>query len=252
MKYILSIFFIVLSFLCCSDKKERNVKIYADDPSAVVRTAKSSTSLKFAVAPVISPKSSFAYYSRLIKYIQERLGIEIEQVFFRSYIDTNNAIKSNECDIAIICTGSYLMDRESMKILVVPQIRDKTTYNSYIIVNSKININNFDELKNHSFAFTDPLSLTGYLYVKYLLTTKNLKPSDYFNRVVYTSSHDKSIELIVNGLVDGASVDSIVYDMLADSNKDIKDNTRVIDISPDFGMPPVVTKINIDTNIFQN
>lgn len=249
MKYLAIIVLFILIFSSCSKKEEKNISMFEDNVSPSYNKKVINRQIRIAIAPILSPKSNLQYYNKFLNYIEKMLDVHIDVRSYKSYTDTNNAIKNAECDIAFVCTGSYLKGRDFMRILVVPQINGKSTYNSYVIVNVKTGIHNFDGLRNHSFAFTDPLSLSGYFYVVYKLKNNNTSLSRYFSKVVYTSSHDKSIELVTNGLIDGASVDSIIYDSLSISNVDIKKNTRIIDISPDFGIPPLVTRKDIDENI---
>ncbi len=37
-------------------------------------------------------------------------------------------------------------------------------------------------------------------------------PGEFFRRTFYTSSHEKSIESVANGLADGAAVDSLIFE----------------------------------------
>ncbi|MBI3361933.1 MAG: PhnD/SsuA/transferrin family substrate-binding protein, partial [Chloroflexi bacterium] len=56
----------------------------------------------------------------------------------------------------------------------------------------------------------------------------------------FTYSHDNSIRAVASKLVDGAAVDSLVYEALLASNDNLRTQTRILEKSPPFGMPPVV------------
>jgi phosphonate transport system substrate-binding protein len=90
------------------------------------------------------------------------------------------------------------------------------------------------------FAFTDPLSNTGYLYPLSLLQGLGQQPESFFGRTIFTYSHDRSMAAVQEGLADGASVDGLVYELAAGRNPEIGAQTRVIWESHDFGIPPVV------------
>ncbi|MGQ9745394.1 MAG: PhnD/SsuA/transferrin family substrate-binding protein [Dissulfurimicrobium sp.] len=73
-----------------------------------------------------------------------------------------------------------------------------------------------------------------------LVKAKCLQLQDFFKRTFFTYSHDRSIQAVVQGIADGASVDSIIYENAIRKDKGIAQKTRVILTSQAFGMPPVV------------
>ena len=62
----------------------------------------------------------------------------------------------------------------------------------------------------------------------------------YFGSTRFTRSHDRSVEAVVKGLVDGAAVDSLVFESLAARDPALKAKVRVVHRSPPFGVMPVV------------
>ncbi|MHC4340935.1 MAG: PhnD/SsuA/transferrin family substrate-binding protein, partial [Planctomycetota bacterium] len=61
-----------------------------------------------------------------------------------------------------------------------------------------------------------------------------------------TGSHDRSILAVVDGDVDGAAVDSLVYEHMATEGSAVRTKTKVILKSPPFGMPPLVVPPDLD------
>jgi phosphonate transport system substrate-binding protein len=140
-----------------------------------------------------------------------------------------------------------------MKLLVAPQAYNKTTYNSYIIVQKNSNYTDLTDLRGKKFAFSDPLSNSGKLYPTYLLFLINETPVSFFgvdgngrNNSFFTYSHDNSIIAVAENLADGAAVDSLVYEYMKNTRPEIISNTRIIEVSPPFGIPPVVVSKDID------
>ncbi|MDP2846093.1 MAG: PhnD/SsuA/transferrin family substrate-binding protein, partial [Candidatus Methanoperedens sp.] len=140
-----------------------------------------------------------------------------------------------------------------MKLLVAPQVNGKTTYNSYIIVPNNSNYTDLLDLRGKKFAFSDPLSNSGKLYPTYRLALINETPRSFFgmdengrNNSFFTYSHDNSIIAVAEGLADGAAVDSLIYEYMKDTKPEIIAKTRIIEISPPFGIPPVVVPGGID------
>lgn len=198
--------------------------------------------LRVAVSAIISPRETFDSYRDLLGYLQQRLGIPTELVQRETYQEVNELIGQRKLEVAFICTGAYVEGREAqnMELLVAPEVKGEPVYYSYIITEARANIQNLEGLRGKRFAFTDPLSNTGYLAPRYLLQQKNETPGLFFQKTIFTHSHDRSIEAVAKGLVDGAAVDSLVYDALAESNPQLIAQLRIVDKSPPFGIPPVV------------
>jgi len=217
--------------------------------------AENDTSVKVAIASVISPKESIVYYEGMIQYISIKLGGPVKIIHRRTYQEVNDLIKNGEIDFAFICSGSYVDGNKEfgMKLLVAPQAYGNTTYNSYIIVHENSSYLNISELRGKRFAFSDPLSNSGKLYPEYRLSLINETPESFFGadengrtRFFYTYSHDNSIIAVAERLAEGAAVDSLVYEYMKKENPGIISRTRIIEVSPQFAIPPVVVPGDID------
>ena len=102
-------------------------------------------------------------------------------------------------------------------------------------------------LKGKKFAFTDPKSNTGAIVPTYMVAKEfNVKPEKFFGEVIFTKSHDRSIEAVAKKIVDGASIDSLIYDYAAKKNPAYTSQTKIIKKSPAYGIPPLVVKKDMD------
>lgn len=200
------------------------------------------SSLRVAVAAIISPYETFDAYRDLLRYLEERLGIPTELVQRESYQEINELIGQKKLEVAFICTGAYVegRDSEGMELLVAPQVKGEPVYYSYIIAAAGASVRDLEDMRGMRFAFTDPLSNTGYLAPRYLLLEKDETVERFFQSTIFTHSHDRSIEAVAKGLVDGAAVDSLVYDALAETKPQLIAKLKIVARSPPFGIPPVV------------
>ncbi len=198
--------------------------------------------IKIGVASMITPLDSVKYYQDIVDYVSRKMGVPAEMVHRRTYDEMDMMLKNSEVDAAFICSAPYVKDKREfgVELLVAPQVDGSVFYNSYIIVHKDSDIKNFSELEGRTFAFTDPKSNTGKLYPEYLLAKKGLSPEEYFKKYIYSYSHNKSIELVAKKVVEGAAVESPVYEFLKNQGSPYVMETRVIKQSHDFGMPPVV------------
>ncbi|MBI5408762.1 MAG: phosphate/phosphite/phosphonate ABC transporter substrate-binding protein [Nitrospirae bacterium] len=220
---------------------------------AAPASASPEEEITFAISPMASPVSTLSSFSDFIAYLSKKTGKKVVLKQRRKYSDINSLLKSGEAQFAYTCTGAYLSGRNEfgLEVLAVPVINGKTTYNSYLIVNKESDIKDFRQLKGKVFAFTDPMSLSGRIYPAYLLETMNTTPEKFFRKTFYTSSHEKSVESVAYGLADGAAVDSLIFEDMKRMKVPATAMVNIIQISPPYGIPPIVVSPGTDKSIKQ-
>ena len=207
--------------------------------------------IRIGVVSMITPVDSVKYYQELIDYISEKLGMPVEMVYKKTYDEIDRMLENREVEAAFICSAPYVEDRRKFgaELLVVPQVNGSVMYKSYIIVHKDSNINSFDELEGKTFAFTDPKSNSGRLYPLYRLAKEGKSPEDFFKKYIYSYSHNKSVELVAKKMVDGASVENLIYEYMKKRGSPYVKKTRIIETSKEFGIPPMVTTPYVSTFI---
>lgn len=241
------LFLMVLTLLiagCSHSSKESDAPISLKQLVKLPERESPDTAPRFrmAVAAILSPQGTVESYQPLVQYLEKRLGEQVVLVQRRTYEEINDLLARNGVDMAFVCTGAFLegVKKKQMTLLAVPCIGGKVTYNALFIVGASSPYTSFDDLKGKKFAFTDPLSNTGYLYPVSFMRSRGLRPETYFSQTMFTYSHDRSIRAVVEGVVDGASVDNLVFHYVCRRDPSVKQKVRVIWRSPKFGMPPVV------------
>ncbi len=223
---------------------ERDGVILLDElrPLPPPATLAEKPGLKVAVAAILSPQGTIASYQRLMALLERLTGAPVTLVQRKTYQETNDLLARGVVDVGFVCTGAYLEGARqgSMSLLVVPQINGNTTYRSFFVVPAASPATHLADLRGKIFAFTDPLSNSGYLYPLSQLQVMGEQPEGFFSRTIFTYSHDRSIAAVLEGVADGAAVDSLVYDFAVLRDPGIAEQTRVIQRSPEFGIPPVV------------
>jgi phosphonate transport system substrate-binding protein len=201
-----------------------------------------------AIASILSPSRTLDSYHDLLTYMGRRLGRSVRLFQRGTYAEVNDLLKNREIDLAFVCAGALLEgEREfGMEALVVPRMWGKTVYYSYLIVNRRSPAERLEDLRGKSFAFSDPLSNSGRLVPVYQLAIRGETPESFFSRTVFTYSHDNSIVAVADGLVDGAAVDSLVYDYLRSRNPEAVAQTRIVTRWGPYGIPPVAVHPSLD------
>jgi len=198
--------------------------------------------MKIAVSAIISPTKTFLYYKEILDYVSRKVGVSVELVQRDTYNEVNALVKNQEIDAAFVCSGAYVDGHKEfgMELLVAPKAYGEHYYYSYIIVPADSDAASFEALRRKKFAFTDPLSNTGKLVPTYMLAMMGETPGSFFSETIFTYSHDKSIEAVAQKLVDGAAVDSLIWDYANATNPEFTSRTKIIKKSAPFGIPPVV------------
>lgn len=201
------------------------------------------TPLHVAVASVISPRGTVESYQPLLDYLSRKLDRPVELVQRRTYAEVNDLIGAGEVDLAFVCTSAYVIGQREfgMELLVAPQVKGEVTYQSVLIVPANSRAQKLADLRDQTFAFTDPWSASGRMYPTALVRALGETPETFFNRTFFTYSHDDAIRAVASGVADGAAVDSLVYEFALAREPRLGEQTKVIHRSPLFGIPPVVT-----------
>jgi len=207
--------------------------------------------LRVAVGAMVSPKETYRQYRELFAYVSSVLDKKLVFEQRQTYAEVNKLLAENELDLAFICSGPYALarDKGSFELLVAPRINGSARYRSYLIVAKDSDHDSLRDLEGASFAFTDPDSNTGHLVPLYWLSQLEADPETFFQKTIYTYSHDNSILAVARGLVDGAAVDSLIWDYLRQNGSDAADRTRVLRKSRPFGIPPVVVSSDMEPGL---
>lgn len=204
--------------------------------------------LRVAVAGVLSPSQTLEHYQQLLAYMAERLGRQVALIMKPTYAEIIDLVRGNQADVTFICSLAYVNGNQDfgMELLVAPQIRGETVYYSYLIVPAGSAHASLTDIRGGSFAFTDPLSNTGYLAPTYQLSLLGEQPVSFFGRYLFTYSHSNSIIAVADRLVDAAAVDSLVYDRVAADDPEMAARTKVIATWGPYGIPPLVVSPNME------
>lgn len=207
--------------------------------------------IRIAIGAMISPRETFSAYQDLLNYLGRKLDKPFAIIQRKTYQEINEMLAKGEVDLAFICSGPYVIGKEvnNLDLLVAPEVNGSHFYNSYLIVNNDSKATSLSDLRGKTFAFTDPDSNTGRLAPTAMLNKMGEVPESFFGSVIYTYSHDNSILAVSKGLVNGASVDSLIWDYFNKTNPEITSTTRIIAKSHDYGIPPVVVSRNLDPEI---
>jgi len=206
---------------------------------------KKEEKIRIALGGMITPKEGLVYYREFLDYLGKEIGRPIEYVDAEDYAEINKKLEVGELEGAFVCSGPYVdgKNKFGLEFVAAPYAYGEKVYYSYFIVpiNSPAK-----SLRGKTFAFTDPLSNSGRLVPEFALAQKGEKASHFFREVSYSGSHDKSIQAVSGGLVDGAAVDSLIWEYMHHKYPEKTAKTRIIYKSEPYASPPFVVRSSLD------
>ncbi|HDZ69313.1 MAG TPA: hypothetical protein ENH43_02720, partial [Phycisphaerales bacterium] len=126
--------------------------------------------LRFAVASMVGAEETWVTYKKLVDYIAAHIGDRASMILRPSYSDVRILLEEKKVDLALVCTGTYIMCSRaaSVELIAVPEFKNDIKYRSLFIVRADSTINSIAELRSKSFAFTDPESNTGCIVPRWI------------------------------------------------------------------------------------
>ena len=200
--------------------------------------------LRFAtfLAPALLP-----VYQALSDEVGRRLGVATELV-----VETDAAAwTTDRNDVCFICSLPYVWYERRGVAPAVPvaapvlegaRYAGKPIYYSDVIVPSASEATSFLDLRDRTWACSEPLSHSGYGITRYHLVAI-AQTAGFFGRVVETGSHAESLRLVAEGAVDGAAIDSQVLAVATRDDPALGRSLRVVDaLGPSTSQPVTVSK----------
>lgn len=197
---------------------------------------------RVALANMISPVKGYKLYQDLADLLAHEYGLPLELVTGEDYAEVDEMLHESKVDLAFVCTGGFVSASEAMEVIAAPTIQGKPEIEALIIVPAESEARSLTDLRGKRFLFVDPESNTGYWYVEKKLAGLGETPDRFFGSVSFTGSHDHSIVAVSQRMVEGASVSSMVYNLMIESDRLLSRRVRVIETSPPFLSPPVVVR----------
>ncbi|EGC35926.1 hypothetical protein DICPUDRAFT_32613 [Dictyostelium purpureum] len=203
------------------------------------------------------------FYSAVVESIAKKFNINAKFIDVYSEMEKDKHPNMSEkphklmaqygIDFAFMCGLSYALGDHILEPLVSP-VRTESIYQqqpqyySFLVVRSDSGIDSLHSAKGKVFGYNEKESYSGYQILERHLLDNLLSKSidNYFSKTIKTTSHLKSIEGVLNGQFDIASIDSTVYDaelLNGESRKqELLNNTKIIGILGPSTMPPLVAK----------
>nr|WP_255676106.1 phosphate/phosphite/phosphonate ABC transporter substrate-binding protein [Pusillimonas sp. MFBS29] len=183
--------------------------------------------------------------------LQATLGQAVQFVQRRSYREIVELLLRGHIDAAWICGYPYVLNSNQLRLVAVPQYKGAPLYCSYLIVpDSDQKTKAITRLEDKVFAYSDPLSNSGFLIPRTELLARHEDPSTFFRKSFFTFAHRKVVQAVAAGLADGGAVDSYVWDTIIAQFPAWASGARKVWQSPEYGFPPLVARKEMPASTF--
>jgi phosphonate transport system substrate-binding protein len=239
---VLGLTLLLLGLVGCEQNQPKTVNLANRETLPAYTPQPGLNRLNLSVGAIITPDQGYVYYQQLIFYLAEQLSLEITVVDPGNYRKLNDMLEIGKVDVAFVCSGPYVEGHErfGLWLLAAPVVNGEAAYYSNLIVPAESSVQSLADLRGKTFAFTDPFSNTGSLVPKARVAGMGFAPEEFFASYTYTYAHDRSVHAVADRLVDGATVDSLIWDYLAATDPELRQRVRVVERYGPYGIPPVV------------
>jgi phosphonate transport system substrate-binding protein len=197
------------------------------------------------IATFLAP-SALPTYQCIADFIAQRLDIPTTLQICNFHDEYDSA----QPDIAFLCGLPYVLLREAnpnaVEALAAPVLAGerysgKPIYFSDVIVRAQHSAQTFADLRGGAWAFNEAVSQSGYGITRYHLLRMG-ETRGFFSRVVNAGWHQKAIQLVAAGIIDGAAIDSQVLALAQRQQPYLQTQIKVIDALGPSTIQPVVAR----------
>ncbi len=221
------------------------------------------SSLRFLT--YLAPSIPLEFFADVVQHIEREVGLRCELRFETSRSgpgrDDPDPFSSGQTDVGFMCSPSFLWlrDREPPAVELVPaapvfndpRVRGKSLYFADVIVRREQVAQSFLELAGSRWAYNDACSLSGYFSVLSKLSETGVD-GHFFEEFRATGSHLNSMELVGNGEVDAAAIDSHALALNLRSSLRLRKQVRVLESWGPYPAQPVVARASLDRELKQH
>ncbi len=179
-------------------------------------------------------------FSKIAKYLEEELHVEVKFIPVKSYAASISAFRNNQVQLAwfggLSGTRARLLVKDSYAIA---QGIEDPKFRSYIIANTHTGLKNSKEfpagIKGKTFTFGSKGSTSGRLMPEYYIR-ENLKnsPDELFKKVGFSGNHSKTISLVQSGAYEVGAVNFKVWNRELEAGNIDTSKVKVIWQTPTF------------------
>lgn len=179
-----------------------------------VSSQRPSDELWIGLTPFTDPQKIRGNFGPLLAEVAGRMGRKSRLFVSPDYESLGKMLATGIVDLGWFSPLAYVdaAEKYPLRPLAIPCVKGRPSYQGLVIANKKSGVGALEQLKGKRFAFVDPKSGSGYLYPRLLLQEKGYDPDRFFGEILFLGSHDKVIQAVFEGSVDGGATYTDAWD----------------------------------------
>lgn len=165
--------------------------------------------INYAVIPAENASGTSDRYTPFVNYLSKELGVKVNLRIVQDYAALIEGQRSGNIQIGYYGPASFARARITgvkTDAFVIDVNTDGTKgYNSVFYTLAKNPATKIEDLNGKNLGLVDPNSTSGNNMPRYVLDKLNIKPEEFFGKVIFTGSHENAVLALKDGTVDVAA-----------------------------------------------
>ena len=165
--------------------------------------------INYAVIPAENASGTSDRYTPFVTYLSKELGVKVNLRIVQDYAALIEGQRSGNIQIGYYGPASFARARITgvkTDAFVIDVNTDGTKgYNSVFYTLAKNPATKIEDLNGKNLGLVDPNSTSGNNMPRYVLDKLNIKPEEFFGKVIFTGSHENAVLALKDGTVDVAA-----------------------------------------------
>ncbi len=215
--------------------------------------------VRIALSAALVSEEGVPLYLRMIRYLSNKLGRQIELVNGLGYETISGMLNDGVLDAAFIGGLPYVLLHDQpgadVELLAAPVMKaaryqDRPICYADLIVRKDSGIRSIHDLRGLTFVYNEETSNPGYNIPRARLLELGLTDG-FFGMVMRSGSHEESIRMVAEGRADASFVDSLVLEYELAQGSSVADRVRVVESLGPTGIPPVIVRSDLPEGVRQ-
>ncbi|MBY0611515.1 MAG: phosphonate ABC transporter substrate-binding protein [Beijerinckiaceae bacterium] len=178
-------------------------------PAAAQEWQKKYPEINFATIPAENGSGVSDRFAPFVAYLSKELGVKVNLRIVQDYAALIEGQRSGNIQIGYYGPASFsraLLTGVKTDAFAIDVNSDGSKgYYSVFYVLNKSPYQKVEDLKGKNLGLVDPNSTSGNNMPRFALNALHIKPEDFFNKVVFTGSHENAVLALKDGTVDVAA-----------------------------------------------
>ncbi|SEN04279.1 phosphate/phosphite/phosphonate ABC transporter substrate-binding protein [Nitrosomonas marina] len=190
--------------------------------------------LKIGLLPDSAQKILDSRFGPLLHYIEDETGLRVEYKQSKDYLDLLNQFKEKELDAVFFGGYTFILAQQGAGAEPLVLRDNDLHFNTVFLVRPGSIEKRLRDYKDAVISFGSRQSTSGHLMPRYFLDQQSIHPENFFSKVLYSGSHDKTAYWVRDGIADiGAANSQVIKRMLREG--DLQDSDiQILWQTPDY------------------